>query len=171
MPAELGSAPARRGLHFCPASGFIVAAVLAVALSLVVAACGTGVPPAQSDAVRAPGSVELNKAPPNDIPPGGGGTGTVFLHGTVYHFAIGGLGVDGSAIAIMQTSGEVYRLEDIGRFSGTYRLAPKSVITPGQTGGGLWLQNEHATIMHIDVPPQGRIPDLGNDALRVVLDQ
>jgi hypothetical protein len=151
--------------------GLVLAAVLAVGLSLLVAACATGVAPVQSVSARAPGSVELNKAPPNDIPPGGGGTGTVYLHGTVYHFAIGGLGVDGSAIAIMQTSGEVYRLEDIGRFSGTYRLAPNAAITPGQTGSGLWLQNEHATIMHLDVPPQGRMPDLRNDAVRVVLDQ
>jgi hypothetical protein len=154
-----------------PALAIIGAAVLAAFLSVAVAACGTGAAPAQSNVAQAPGTVELNKAPPNDVPPGGGGTGTVFFNGTLYRFAIGGLGVEGSAIAIIQTSGEVYRLENIARFPGTYRRAPNASIVPRQTSGGLWLQNEYATIMHLKVPPQGRMPDLGNDALRVVLDQ
>jgi hypothetical protein len=111
----------------------------------------------------------LNQAPPDDIPPGGGGTGTVFFHGNVYRFAIGGLGIDGSAVAIIQTSGEVYRLAEIAQFPGTYRRAPGAAVVPGQAGG-LWLQNEHATVMHLRDPPQGRMPDIGRDAVRVVLD-
>jgi hypothetical protein len=102
---------------------------------------------------------------------GGGGTGSVFFRSTVYRFAIGGLGVEGSAVAIIQTSGEVYRLRDIADFPGTYRRAPKGSAILGQSGGGLWLQNERATILHLQVPPLGRMPDLGGDALRVVLDQ
>jgi hypothetical protein len=143
--------------------------VFAAGLSLVLAACATGVAPAPSDLAQTPGSIELNQAPPDDIPPGGGGTGTVFLQGNVYRFAIGGLGVEGSAVAIIQTSGEVYRLTDITRFPGTYRRAPSAI--PGQVSDGLWLQNEHATVMHLKAPPQGRMPELGGDALRVVLDQ
>jgi hypothetical protein len=148
-----------------------IGAALAAGLALLLAACGNGAAPAQPDVVRVPGTVELNKALPNDVPPGGGGTGTVFFHGTLYHFAIGGLGVEGSAVAIMQTSGEVYRLQDIARFPGTYRRAPDAPPNPGQADGGLWLQNEYATIVHLQVPPQGRMPDLGGDALRIVLDQ
>jgi hypothetical protein len=113
----------------------------------------------------------LNKSAPNDVPPGGGGTGTVFFNGTLYRFAIGGLGIEGSAVAIIQTSGEVYSLRDIAQFPGTYRRAADPSAIAGKTTGGLWLQNEHATIMHLMVPPQGRLPDLGGDALRVVLDQ
>jgi hypothetical protein len=125
----------------------------------------------QSDIAQAPGTVQLNKAPPNDVPPGGGGTGTLFFHGTLYRFAIGGLGVEGSAVANMQTSGEVDNLQNIALFPGTYRRAPSASVISGQTGGGLWLQNEHATIMHLRIPPQGRMPDLGGDAVRIVLDQ
>ena len=147
MPAELGFAPARRGLHFCPASGFIVAAVLAVALSLVVAACGTGVPPAQSDAVRAPGSVELNKAPPNDIPPGGGER---VRFSSTARFITLPLVVSASTAAPSRSCKRRARSIDLrisGGFRVPYRLAPKSVITPGQTGGGLWLErtcDDHA---------------------------
>jgi hypothetical protein len=151
-------------------SRFAVAG-LAACVSLALAACGTGTAPAQLNVAQAPGTVELNNAPPNDIPPGGGGIGTVFFNGRLYRFAIGGLGVEGSSIAILRTSGQVYRLANIARFPGTYRRAPAVSVIPGQSSGGLWLQNEHATLMHLDAPPQGRLPDLGGDALRIVLDQ
>jgi hypothetical protein len=130
-----------------------------------------GVAPVRPDVAELPGTVELNQAPPNDIPAGGGGTGTIFFDGKVLPFAIGGLGVLGSAVAIIRTSGEVYRLQDIARFPGTYRKAPNASAYPAAPRGGLWLQNEHATIMHLGDPPQGRMPDIGGDALRVVLDQ
>ncbi len=161
------------GRSFRPRTAFCVIrpTVLAAAVPLLLAACGTGDPPTQSNIAQAPGTVELNKAPPNDVPAGGGGTGTLFFHGTLYRFAIGGLGIEGSAVAIMQTSGEVDQLQSIAQFPGTYRRAPSTSVTAGQTGGGLWLQNEHATIMHLRVPPQGRMPDIGGDAVRVVLDQ
>jgi hypothetical protein len=145
------------------------AAVVAV-LSLILAACGTGADPAPSNIARTPGAVALNQGRSDDIPPGGGGTGTVFFHGNVYRFAIGGLGIEGSAVAIIRTSGEVYRLAEIARFPGNYRRAPGASVIGGQ-GGGLWLQNEHATVLHLKDPPQGRMPDIGDDAVRVVLDQ
>jgi len=148
----------------------IATALPAGIVSLALTACGAIPTSARSNVARTPGSVELNQSPPNDVPLGGGGTGTVFFNNTLYHFAISGLGVDGSAVAIIQTSGEVYQLADIGRFSGTYRRAPGALI-PGQPAGGLWLQNERATVLHLQAPPQGRLPDLGDDALRVVLDQ
>ena len=145
-------------------------AVLSMNL-LSVSACGTSATSAQSALPEMPGTVELNQAPLNDVLVGGGGTGTVFFHGALYHFAIGGLGVDGSAVAIVQTSGEVYRLTDIAQFPGIYRRAPASSIVPGQPVDGLWLQNGRAAIMHLRVPPGGRMPDIGTDAVRVVLDQ
>jgi hypothetical protein len=145
------------------------AVALAVSLSLILSACGNSAAPAQSDLVEAPGTVELNQTPPTDVPLGGGGSGTVFFHGKVYAFAIGGLGIDGSAVAIIRTTGEVYRLEDIAGFSGTYRRAPGAAVVPGQPSGGVWLQNERATILHLQDPPGGRMPNIGGDAVRVVL--
>jgi hypothetical protein len=144
---------------------------LAASLSLALAACGTGTVPVQSGIAEVPGTVELNQAPTGDAALGGGGFGTLDYHGTIYRFAIGGLGVDGSEVAIIQTSGEVYGLHGIALFSGTYRRMPAAISTPVPTKGGLWLQNENATIMHLQAPPQGRMPDIGNDAVRVVLDQ
>ena len=77
--------------------------------------------------------------------------------------------LDGSAVAIIRTTGEVYQLADIARFSGIYRKVPAGSVVPGQPSGGLWLQNERATILHLQTPPGGRMPDIGGDAVRVVL--
>ncbi len=168
-PSTADAAPPLRCVRRRSVPRTAVLAALVAILSPILAACSAG--PAQSDLAEAPGTVELNQAPPNDVPFGGGGTGTVFFHGKIYRFAIGGIGVDGSAVAIIQTSGEVYRLADIGQFPGTWRRAPSGSIAPGQPGGGLWLQNEHAVTMHLRTPPGGRMPDIGSDGVRVVLDQ
>jgi hypothetical protein len=168
-PSTADAAPPMRCTRNRSAWRTAVLAALVAILSSILAACSAG--PVQSDLVEAPGTVELNQAPPTDVPFGGGGTGTVFFHGKIYRFAIGGIGVDGSAVAIIQTSGEVYRLADIGQFPGTWRRAPSGSIASGQPGGGLWLQNEHAVTMHLRTPPGGRMPDIGSDGVRVVLDQ
>jgi len=150
---------------------FVVIAALAGSLPLILAACGSGDAPAQSAIAEMPGTVELNQTPFNDVPSGGGGTGNVDFHGKIYHFAIGGLGVEGSAIANIQTTGEVYRLGDIAGFSGIYRRATDTAFVSGHAGGGLWLQNEHATIVHLRAPPGGQMPDIGTDAVRVIVDE
>ena len=142
------------------------AAVLSLVLATLVLVSCSGAP-APANLAEAPGTVELNKAPSNDVPMGGGGSGTVFFRGRLHRFAISGVGFDGSAVAIIRTSGEVYRLKDIMSLPGTYRRTS----APAQAGDGLWLQNEHATLMHLNVPSGGRMPDVGDDGLRVVLDE
>jgi hypothetical protein len=137
---------------------------------LWLAACATAGTPTPAGLAEAPGSVALNQAASNDVPLGGGGHGTVFFHGNVYPFSIGGLGVDGAAVAVLQTTGQVYQMRTIADFPGTYRGVPAGTSLPSGAGGGLWLSNEHGTLLHFAVPPQGRMPSLSNDALRVVMD-
>jgi hypothetical protein len=143
-----------------------LSAWLATGLSLLVAACASNRGPPGS-AAAAQGSLELNQGPPNDRLVGGSGRGTVVFNGQLVRFDIGGVGLNGAAVAVLQTSGQVYHLDDLAGFPGTYRKAPAASV-PGQPDGGLWLQNERGLIMHLDVPPQGRMPDIGNDALRIV---
>lgn len=138
-----------------------------LALALLLACEARNAPPPASDA--APGTVELNQGPPNDLLTGGSGTGTVMFHGQALRFAIGGVGVDGAAIAVLQTSGEVYHLANIADLTGTYRRAPADAVPAGHAGNGLWLRNEHGTLLHLLVPPQGRMPDIGTDGVRIML--
>jgi hypothetical protein len=139
-------------------------------MSLVLADCQTSSTDAPSEAAEVPGTIELNQGAPSDAPIGGGGTGTVFALGKIYRFAIGGEGVNGDAVAILQTTGEVHRLHDISGFPGRYRRAPAGSISGGQ-GEGLWLQNDRATVIHLLAPPGGRMPDIGNDAVLIVMQQ
>jgi hypothetical protein len=146
-------------------------AVLAASLSLILVACGSGSLPTRSDVAEVPGAITLNNGPINDLPSAGGGTGTVYFHGNAHRFAIGGDGVDGSAVAIIETSGEVYRLDDIAQFAGVYRRASSVSPVAGASSGGLWLQNDHGATIHLRTPPGGRMPDIGHDAVRIVLEE
>ena len=146
-------------------------ATTVASLSLILAACGSGSLPTQPDVAEVPGAVALNNGPINDLPSAGGGTGTVYFHGKTYRFAIGGDGVDGSAVAIIETSGEVYHLDDIAQFAGVYRRATNASSIAGASSGGLWLQNQHGTTIHLRTPPGGRMPDIGHDAVSIVLEE
>jgi hypothetical protein len=137
----------------------------AAGLCLLLAACTPAARPAQPQIPLAPGTVELNQGPPKDKQTGGSGTGTLAFQGQLIRFDIGGLGVDGAAIAVLQTSGEVMHLADLANFPGVYHRAP------GQSDAGLWLQNQHGTVLHLRPPPQGRMPDIGNDAVRIDLQE
>jgi hypothetical protein len=142
-----------------------------IVLSLALVACGGTVAP--TDFGELPGTIELNQGEAtNDVPLGGAGTGTVDVAGRVYHFAIGGKGVDGAAVSVIQTVGEAYRLKgSISGFPGTYRRAPSGSVIPGTPGGGLWLQNERGTLIHLRVPPGGRMPNIGDDGVLIVMQQ
>jgi hypothetical protein len=146
-------------------------AARAIMMLLLVAGCASRDISRPAVAEAAPGTIELNQGPPSDAPVGGSGSGTVTYHGHALPFLIGGVGVDGAAIALLQTSGEVYRLDNIADFTGSYRRAPADAVPAGQVGSGLWLCNEHGTVLHLLAPPHGRMPDIGNDAVRVVLGQ
>ena len=144
---------------------------LAASLSLMLTACGSGSPPTRSDVAEVPGAITLNNGPITDLPSAGGGKGTVYFHGKTYQFAIGGDGVDGSAVAIIETSGEVYHLDDIEQFAGVYRRANSALPVAGGSSSGLWLQNQHGTTLHLRTPPGGRMPDIGHDAVNIVLEE
>ncbi len=148
-----------------------VAGKLAATTLLLLASCAAHVSVPVSGGAPGPGAVQLNQAPPSDALAGGSGSGTVEFRGQAWPFSIGGEGVDGAALAVLRTSGEAYRLDDITSFPGTYRRAPADAIPAGQTGKGLWLRNEHGALLHLLVPPQGRMPDIGTDAVHIMLGQ
>lgn len=177
MPAEIAPARMPDGTPTRAWPAWMLRAVrlagFATMLSLALVACGSGGTVAPTDFGELPGTIELNQGQAtNDVPLGGAGTGTVDVAGNVYQFAIGGVGVDGAAVSVIQTVGEAYRLKgSISGFPGTYRRAPSESVIPGKPGGGLWLQNERGTLIHLLVPPGGRLPNIGDDGVRIVVQQ
>ena len=139
-------------------------AALLAALLAILDACGTALPPPQPEPPS--GTIELNQTPLPAYSEGGGGTGTLFFQGRGHSFTISGLGIGGDGVAILQTTGEAYRLINFARFLGTYRQAPTEVV-PNRNPGGLWLENANGVLLHLQPPPGGRIPPIGTDAVLV----
>jgi hypothetical protein len=139
-----------------------LAFVLVSAVSLL-AACNANVPPPVPP--LAPGGVRMNQDDTNDYS-GGAGRGALSFGGMLYHFKISGLGVEGSALSLMQTTGDVTHLETIEQFPGVYRLASR-----GESGGAIWLRNERGVVLHLVVPPGSRMPLLENDGVQVRMDR
>jgi hypothetical protein len=157
-----------------PASSFprvpgrFVAAYLRDALLplLLLAGCVAPTPPAPPAAPPPSGTVELNRKPLKEELIGGGGNGVVYFEGAPYGFAISGLGVYGDAVANLQATGQATQMTRIGQFSGTYRQMPGTGTPPGSD---LWLRNEYGVMIHLQPPPQGQLPMLNGDAVRVDL--
>jgi hypothetical protein len=144
-------------------------ALIALAAMAVapLAGCATSPPVAKREPPN--GTVELNQANTSETM-GGGGKGRVYYGGQAYRLTIGGLGVDGSAIAVIATTGEVYRLGDIAQLPGTYRRLTDPPPVADKIGG-LWLRNEAGTVLYLRDPPNVRLPLPSGDGLRIVLDR
>jgi hypothetical protein len=132
--------------------------MLATASGLISSGCA--VPDTPSPEEHVAGHIELNQTPFSDS--GGGGNGTIYFQGRQHRFTIGGLGVGGEAIAVLQTTGEAYQLNNFIQFRGTYRQVP---AVPDS--GGLWIGNSQGIVIHLQPPPGGRLPPLGDDAVLI----
>lgn len=92
------------------------------------------------------------------------GTGVLDYQGSGYAFGVRGLGAEGIDVADIEAKGEVYGLERLQDFSGTYVRAPQI------TAGGLWLKNANGVTMHL-VSKVGAILIVGGDAVVIKLNQ
>ena len=100
---------------------------------------------------------------------GSGGTGTLFFQGKSYPFTIGGLGVGGIGGSTIQAVGEVYGLQDIRQFPGTFAQGRVGFAIGTASAGQLWLQNTNGVIMHLQASRTGLILSLGGDAILVTM--
>jgi hypothetical protein len=86
------------------------------------------------------------------------GTGVLDYQGSEYAFGVRGLGAEGIDVGKIEAKGEVYGLERLQDFSGTYVRAPQLTV------GGLWLKNANGVTMHL-VSEQSAILILACDAV------
>lgn len=137
-------------------------------LPLLLAACANNTAPSLPKPVVPPpsGTIEMNRKPLKEELIAGGGNGVVYFDGNRYGFAASGLGVYGDAVANVQAIGRVSQMSNLSQFPGTYR----QIANPGgPSNGDLWMRNEYGVVIHLQAPPQGQLPDLDGDALRVEL--
>ncbi len=147
------------------------AASLAALALLLLAACESSVKvgPQAVAGLTPDGTIDMQEVQVAFLASGGGGNGTLYYHGAAYPFTIGGLGVGGVGASTISASGEVYKLNSISQFPGTYAEARYGYALGNRSGGDLWLQNNAGVIMHLKAKREGLILSLGGDAILIAM--
>jgi hypothetical protein len=84
---------------------------------------------------------------------------------------VGGLGVGGIGASTISASGEVYKLDNLAQFPGTYGEASYGFALGTKSSGDLWLQNQAGVIMHLKAKREGLMLSLGGDAVVIRMSQ
>ena len=134
---------------------------------LLLAGCSASVQagPAAIAGLTPDGTVDMEQVQVAYIGNAGGGSGTLYYHGGVYPFTIGGLGVGGIGASTISAEGEVYKLNNLANFAGAYAQGSYGFALGEASRGDLWLQNEAGVIMHLKAKRTGLMLSLGGDAV------
>ncbi|MGK9167635.1 hypothetical protein KXR53_15125 [Inquilinus limosus] len=113
--------------------------------------------------------MEMHEVQAAYIGSGTGGSGTVFFRGRSYPFRVGGVGIGGIGLSTVEARGEVYNLQSIEQFPGTYAQGRYGFAIGTASGGDLWLQNESGVVMHLVAKREGLMLSLGADAVQITM--
>ena len=116
------------------------------------------------------GSVEMKEVQAAYIGSGTAGEGVLRFRGKEYPFKVGGVGVGGIGLSEVEATGEVYDLEELSQFPGTYGEARYGFALGTKSGGELWLQNESGVILRLKAKRTGLMLTLGGDAILIEMD-
>ena len=112
-----------------------------------------GIPTAQSiRGFRPSGTVTMTQA---FVVGTGVGSGTLTFEGRTYSFTLIGSLTGLGALNTLPASGEVYKLNDVCRFSGAYIQGTGSLAVTTTATGELWLQNRNGVIMRLTAQQAG----------------
>ena len=117
------------------------------------------------------GTVEMHEVQAAFMGSGSGGAGSLSFRGAQYAFKVGGVGVGGVGLSTIEATGEVYNLNTLAQFPGTYGQARYGFAIGTASGGDLWLQNEAGVIMHLQAKRTGLMLSLGGDAVVISMSQ
>lgn len=142
------------------------------AVALLLAACsgqGAGSGPATVQGQAPDGTVEMHEVQAAYIGSGSAGGGTLNFRGRSYPFRVGGVGIGGIGLSTVEARGEVYKLQSIEQFPGTYAQGRYGFAIGTASGGDLWLQNESGVVMHLVAKREGLMLSLGADAIEITM--
>ena len=115
-----------------------------------------------ADAKKPSGTVEIEETQFAVILGGSVGGGKLTFQGKEYPFKIGGLTAGANVgISKMSAAGEVYDLQQISKFPGTYTKLDVGIALGGGVGG-LRLRNENGVIMRLESRTQGLQLNVGS---------
>ncbi len=125
-----------------------------------------------ADAPKKPsGTVNINETQFALIVGGSTGGGVLNFQGKKYPFKIGGMSL-GANVGVSKLSavGEVYDLNDISKFAGTFTKLESSITLGGGVGGTI-LRNENGVIMRLTSTSEGLQLNLSASGVTVKLDK
>jgi hypothetical protein len=112
-------------------------------------------------------TVDMRQVQAAFIGSGGGGHGTLYFQGQAYPFKVAGLGIGGIGASTVDATGEVYKLNSVAQFPGTYAQASYGFALGSKSAGDLWLQNHAGVIMHLKAKREGLMLSLGGQAVEI----
>ena len=146
-----------------------VVALLAISALALGSACSSSVRvgPESVAGLTPDGTVDMNEVQVAYIGNAGGGSGTLFYRGSSYPFRIAGLGVGGIGASTVDAQGEVYKMQNLSQFAGSYAQASYGFALGATSSGDLWMQNQAGVIMHLKAKRTGLMLSLGADAISI----
>jgi hypothetical protein len=154
-----------------PYRQILVGFALAAMLSMTGCTASVQLGPQTVAGLTPSGTVNMDQIQVAYLASAGGGNGTLYYQGAAYPFSIGGLGVGGIGASTIDAEGEVYKLNSLANFGGTYGQARYGFAIGTLSGGDLWMQNEQGVIMHLKAKRTGLMLSLGGDAMVISMQQ
>ena len=140
-----------------------ISAVLAVLLAAVLNTAALAQEPS--------GTVTIDEYQLAYIFSGSVGGGKLYFQGNTYDFKVGGLGVGGIGASHLNAFGEVYNLQQVVAFPGTFAQGAVGFSATNQGEGHLWLQNQNGVVMHLQTSQQGLGLTAGVSGILISMDQ
>ena len=98
------------------------------------------------------------------------GDGKLSFKGKDYPFSIDGLTLVDWGFSKVNATGDVYNLDDVAKFGGTY-VAAEAGLTLAGGMGGMVLRNQNGVVLHVRSTSQGARLQLGTSGLAIKLKQ
>jgi hypothetical protein len=121
---------------------------------------------AVAEAVQPSGTLTMKETEVGLILGGDWGKGTLSFAGGEHAFKMGGAKIGGVGITVAEVSGEVYQLENVGDFYGTYFKAEAGIT--GVVGReGSWVKNGKGVSLHLKSDSKGLALSIGVEGLKI----
>ena len=96
------------------------------------------------------------------------GSGTLNFQGKSHSFKTGGLKLGGIGVHKVHLTGDVYKLNNVADFAGTYFVA-EAGITVVKGKGGFWFKNSKGVTLHMKASAEGVALDIGAEGLKITM--
>lgn len=114
--------------------------------------------------LRLSGTVEISQRTAALVVGGAAGSGVLYYQGQEIPFQIGGVGLGGIGYTELEAQGDVYNLDSLDDFTGTYGQV-RFGFTAGSGEGQQWLQNASGVYLVLTTQTRGLALGTGLDGM------